>query len=134
MPSNQAPDLRSAWINHAESHEDTLVLRVDGVRRFGLLFGGKIVFQGISRIDGFDPRLTSGTPVLSSGLTIRAQRSQPGETVLELVRTIGPGEVDEPRFVIAHGSVTKTLRLKPGATFRAWMGFYPLPRDRTGAK
>lgn len=134
MPSNQAPDLRSTWINHAESRDDTLVLCVDGVRRFGLLFGGKIVFQGISRIDGFDPRLPSGTPVLSSGMAIRAQRSQPGETVLELVREIGPGEIEEPRFVIAHGSVTTTLRLKPGSTVRAWMGFYPLPQDRTRTK
>jgi hypothetical protein len=134
MPSNQAPDLRSAWINHAESRDDTLVLCVDGVRRFGLLFGGKIVFQGINRIDGFDPRLPSGTPVLSSGMVIRTQRTQPGETVLELVREIGPGEIEEPRFVIAHGSVTSTLRLKPGSTFRAWMGFYPLPRDRTRTK
>src|SRR5690348_15917481 len=127
MPSNQTPDLRSAWINQAESRDDTLVLSVDGVRRFGLLFGGKIVFQAVSRIDGFDPRLPSGTPVLSSGMTIRAQRSQPGETVLELVREIGPGELDEPRFVIAHGSVTTTLKLKPASTFRAWVGFYPLP-------
>jgi hypothetical protein len=53
-------------------------------------------------------------------------------SVLDLVREIGPGEVDEPRFVIAHGSVT--TRLKPGRTFRAWVGFYPLPQDRTRAK
>jgi hypothetical protein len=134
MPSSQTPDLRSAWINHAESRDDTLVLGVDGVRRFGLLFGGKIVFNSVSKIEGFDPRLPSGTPVLSSGMTVRAQRSEPGETVLDLVREIGPGEVDEPRFVIAHGSVTTILRLNPGRTFRAWMGFYPLPQDRTRAK
>jgi len=134
MPSTQIPDLRSAWINHAESRDDTLVLSVDGVRRFGLLFSGKVVFKGVSRVEGFDPRLPSGTPVLSSGMTIRAQRSQPGETVLDLVREIGPGEVDEPRFVIAHKSVTAALRFKPGRTFRAWVGFYPLPQDRTRAK
>ena len=134
MPSNQPPDLRNAWINHAESHDDTLVLCVDGVRRFGLLFSGKVVFKGVSKVEGFDPRLPSGTPVLSSGMTIRAQCSQPGETVLELLRQIGPGEVDEPRFVIAHESVTAALRFKPGRTFRAWAGFYPLPQDRTPAK
>jgi hypothetical protein len=134
MSSNQMPDLAGAWINHAQSRDDTLVLSVDGVRRFGLLFGGKIVFQGVTRVEGFDPRLPSGTPVLTAGMTIRRQSSRRGETVLELIREIGPGEIDEPRFVIAHESVTTALQLKPGRTVRSWVGFYPLPRDRTRAK
>jgi len=123
------PELKGAWIARVRRHGDRLVLTVDGVRHCGLLFAGDVTFEGVSKVEGSDPRLTSGAPVLTGGMTIRAQLSRPGETVLDLLRQTGPGDADEPHFVITHREVTMTLRVNAGATARAWMGFYPLPRD-----
>jgi hypothetical protein len=131
MKTNRAPDLTGAWIQRVESHDGTLTFHIEGIRRSGLLFSGKVIFEGIRKLEGFDPRLTTGTPVLRGGMTIRRQLSQPGETVFELARDTGPGDVDEPRFIISHESVTATLRLSLSPTVRAWVGFYPLARDRT---
>jgi hypothetical protein len=124
------PDLKGAWIARVRWQDDRLVLTLDGVRHRGLLFAGDVTFEGVGMVEGSDPRLTSGAPVLTAGMTIRAEQSRPGETVLDLLRQTGPGDADEPRFVITHRDVTMTLRVNAGATARAWLGFYPLPRDR----
>lgn len=131
MKANRAPDLTGAWIQRVESHDGTLTFHVEGLRRSGLMFSGKVVFEGVSKLEGFDPRLTTGAPTLRGGMTIHKQQSQPGETVFDLVRNTGPGDVDEPRFTISHASVTAGLRLSLSPTLRAWVGFYPLARDRT---
>lgn len=129
----QVPDLKGAWIARVRWQEDRLVLALDGVRHRGLLFAGDVTFEGVGLVEGSDPRLTSGPRVLTAGMTIRAQQSRPGVTVLDLFRQVGPGDADEPRFVITHRDVTITLRVSAGATARAWLGFYPLPRDRRPA-
>jgi hypothetical protein len=123
------PDLKGAWIARVRWQGDRLVLTLDGVRHAGLLYAAEVTFEGVSKVEGSDPRLTSGAPVLAGGMTIQAELSRPGETVLDLLRQTGPGDADEPRFVITHRDVTVTLRVNAGATVRAWLGFYPLPGD-----
>jgi hypothetical protein len=98
--TSRAPDLVGAWIERVESSDGGLILFVDGVRRFGLLFGGRIIFEGVSKLEGTDPRLPSGAPTLTGGMTVRAQRSEPGTTLLVLVSQTWPGDEDEPQFAI----------------------------------
>jgi hypothetical protein len=126
----RAADLTGAWITRVRRQDDRLVLTLTGIRRRRLLFAGDVTFDGVSTVEGSDPRLTSGAPALTAGMTIRAEQSRPGETVLDLLRQTGPGDADEPRFAITHRDVTVTLRLDAEATARSWLGFYPLPRDR----
>jgi hypothetical protein len=133
MSSGQLPDLAGAWITRVESREGRLVVSLDGIRRRGLLFVGDVAFECVGPVEGFDPRLGSGSPTLTAGMTICGQRSTPGQTVLELARDTGPGDRDEPRFVITHRGVTTTLRVGIGRTVRKWLGFYPLPGDRRPA-
>jgi len=90
------PDLKGAWIARVRWQEDRLVLTLDGVRHRGLLFAGDVTFEGVGKVEGSDPRLTSGALVLTAGMTIRAQESRPGETMLDLLRQTGPGDADEP--------------------------------------
>lgn len=127
--ANFAPDLTGAWVQRVESSEGTLTLVVDGVRRFGLVFGGVVVFEGVSQVQGSD-RMASGTPRLSGGMLVRKQHAEPNITVLELEEHTGPGEVYSPRFAITHSSVSWDLRMKPAKTLRSWVGFYPRARDR----
>jgi hypothetical protein len=71
-----APDLTGAFIQRVESREGSLTLAVDGVRRCGLVLGGVMVFEGVTQVEGSDPRLPSGTAVLSGGLFITEQRAE----------------------------------------------------------
>ncbi len=93
--TSRAPDLVGAWIERVESSDGGLTLFVDGVRRFGLLFGGRIIFEGVSKLEGTDPRLPSGAPTLTGGMTVRAQRSEPGTTLLADVSLIAAIEQRE---------------------------------------
>lgn len=133
MSSEHPPNLAGAWIAGVESNDGRLVLSLDAVRRAGCLFVGDVVFEGVVTVEGFDPRLTSGSPALTAGMTICTHQSTPGQTTLDLVRHAGPGDTDEQRFVISHSGVTTTLRVGIGRTVRKWLGFYPLPGDRRPA-
>lgn len=123
--ASRAPDLTGAWIERVESVEGRLTLLVDGVRRLGLLYSGHIVFEGVDTCEGTSTRPWSAPPVLCGGMKICAQRDEPDTTVLEVEQWAGPGDKDEFRFAIAHRSVSSALRLRPGKTLRAWLGFYP---------
>jgi hypothetical protein len=123
-------DLTGAWIERVEAMEDRLTLFVDGVRRFGFVFGGHVVFEGVTKLEGSDPRLPSGAPELSGGMYVQKQHDELGTTVLEMRYQVWPADVYEPRFAISHRSVSSDLRLRPARTVRAWVGFYPQARDR----
>jgi len=124
-----APDLTGAWIQRVEASDGKLTLAVDAVRRFGLLYSGVIVFEGVTHVEGSDPRPASSPPALTGGMRVRKQRDEPNITVLELEQHTGPGDVYAPRFAISHSSVSVDLRLRPGKTLRSWVGFYPGPKD-----
>ena len=121
--ANLAPDLKGARIERVESSEGRLTLFVEGVSQCGLRFGGRIIFEGVERVEGSDPRLPSSARVLTGGFDVFTQRNEPGATVLVLRRWTGQGETDEPRFAIFHRSVSSYLCLRPEATLRAWIGF-----------
>jgi hypothetical protein len=129
--ANLAPDLTGAFIQRVESSEGRLTLAVDGVRRFGLLFGGLVVFEGVSQVDGSEPRMASDPPTLSGGTFVSKQHADANLTVLDLEEHTGPGDVYRPRFAITHSAVSSDLRLRAAKTLRSWVGFYPRPRDLT---
>lgn len=127
--SRRAPDLTGAWVKAVERSARTLTLSVEGRRRFGLMYGGAVVFDDLVGVKGSDPRLPSTEPALTAGMTVGSQRSGRGTTALVLVRHTGPGEVDERHFTISHRRVRWRLRVRPLQTMRAWVGLHPLPRD-----
>lgn len=132
--TRRAPDLTGAWIKQVERNARTLTLLVEGRRRYGLMYGGTVIFEDLGGVKGVDPRLPGTQPALTAGVTVRSQRCGRGTTVLVLVRQTGPGDVDECRFTISHRRVRSRLRLRPMTTLRAWVGFYPRPRDRVYRK
>ena len=122
-------DLIGAWIAAVDSRGQCLVLHLEGVRHRGAVFAAKVMFDAATIAEAFDPRSPVTPPVLAAGLRVLSQDAQPGQTALQLERVVGPGEVDEFRFVIAHGNVICDLQFQAGRTLRSWLGFYPLARD-----
>jgi hypothetical protein len=127
-------DLAGAWIATVDSRAECLVLHLEGVRNRGGLFAAKVTFDAAKIAEAFDPRNPATPPVLAAGLHVLSQIAQPGQTTLHVDRQLGPGEVDEFHFVIAHGNVNCDLQFQGGHTLRSWMGFYPLVRRPTGRR
>jgi hypothetical protein len=118
-------DLVCARIAAIDSHAQCLVLYLEGVRHLGGVFAAKVTFDAATIVKAFDPRNPAKPPALAAGQHVLSQTSRPGQTTLHVDRVLGPGEVDEFHFVIAHGNVNCELQFRAGRTLRSWMGCYP---------
>jgi hypothetical protein len=124
-----APDLTGAWVVRARELGSAVTLEMDAVRCCGLRLFGTVVFTGVSALAGVDDGRAGVPPQLKGRTGVARQQSRPGQTVLDFSHYTGPGDVEAATFTITHGKVDVTLRVNPEQSARAWIGFYPLPRD-----
>lgn len=127
--SGAAPDLAGGWLVRADVPAERVVLLVDAIPRFGLRFTATVVFHQVTAVDGYDARLPDVPARLAGGQRVDRVRSAPGGTVLDLSVQTGPGDTEFTQITIQHGPVTASWQVNAGQSVRAWLGFYPLPRD-----
>lgn len=128
--NNSMQYLVGAWVMRVDEQPDRLVLWLAGIRRFGFIFNGHVIFDNGRVAERFSPRAPHIQPSIMPDMTVDAVRSESSRTMLEMHKWSGPGEVDEYRFTITHRAIELTLRCRPCASLRAWLGFFPRAGDK----